>query len=168
MKKIPHWSLLRAFRLSKIESTIKHLPSRAHLKSTRSYHNSVPRHHPIENSLAASPHWVTLFRVLYNVSSLDPINIKSFYLPQVFPICSDILGITAMIPFPWVSFICCLVCPAVILWTKEFWVSHSLPTPVQFFPFPPLPPNSVSQSADYFTPFGYPSRSWSRNHHCLD
>ena len=41
-----------------------------------------------------------LFRVLYNVSYLDPINIKSVYLPQVFPICSDIPGITTMIPFP--------------------------------------------------------------------
>ena len=27
-------------------------------KSTRSYHNGVPRHHPIVNSLAAFPHWV--------------------------------------------------------------------------------------------------------------
>ena len=40
------------------------------------------------------------FRVLCNVSSLDPDNIKSIYLPQVFPICSDILSIIAMIPFP--------------------------------------------------------------------
>ena len=45
-KKIPHWNLLHAFRLSKIESTIDHLPSRAHQKSTRSYHNGVSRHHP--------------------------------------------------------------------------------------------------------------------------
>ena len=37
-----------------------------------------------------------LFRVLYNVSSLDPINIKSVHLLQVFPICSDIPGITAI------------------------------------------------------------------------
>ena len=39
-----------------------------------------------------------LFRVLSNVSSLDPI--KSVYPLQVFPICSNILGISAMIPFP--------------------------------------------------------------------
>ena len=58
MKNIPHWSLLQAFRLSKIESTIEHLPSQARQKSTRSYHNGVPRHHPTENSLVASPHWV--------------------------------------------------------------------------------------------------------------
>ena len=45
-----------------------------------------------------------LFRLLYNVSSLDPISIKSVHLLQVFLICSDILGITAMIPFPWVKF----------------------------------------------------------------
>ena len=57
-KKSPHWSLLCAFKLSKIESTIEHLPSRARQKSMRSYHNGVPRHHPTENSLAASPHWV--------------------------------------------------------------------------------------------------------------
>ena len=85
-----------------------------------------------------------LFRVLYNVSSLDPINIKSFYLPQVFPIYSDIPSITIMIPFPWVSFICCLVCPAIILWTKEVWVSHSPPAPVQFFL--PSPPPQFSES----------------------
>ena len=63
MKKIPYWSLLCAFRLSKIESTIEHLPSWAHQKSTRSYHNGVPRHHPIENSLAESPHWVTFVQI---------------------------------------------------------------------------------------------------------
>ena len=40
-------------------STIEHLPSRARQKSMRSYHNGVPRHRPIENSLATSPHWVT-------------------------------------------------------------------------------------------------------------
>ena len=40
------------------------------------------------------------FRVLYNVSSLDPINTNSFYLPQVFPICSYIPSITTMIPLP--------------------------------------------------------------------
>ena len=59
MKKSPQWSLLHAFRLSKIESTIEHLPSRAHQKSTRSYHNGVSRHHPTDNSLEAFPHWVS-------------------------------------------------------------------------------------------------------------
>ena len=29
------------------------------------------------------------------------------------------------------------------------------PYPFSVFPFPPLPPNSVSQSVDCFTPFGY-------------
>ena len=57
-----HWSLLRAFRLSKIESTIEHLLSRSHQKSARSYHNGVPRHHPIENSLVAFPLWVPFFQ----------------------------------------------------------------------------------------------------------
>ena len=59
MKKIPHSSILHALRLSKIESTIEHLPSWARKKSTRSYHNGVPRHHPTENSLVAFPLWVT-------------------------------------------------------------------------------------------------------------
>ena len=58
MKNVPHWSLLCAFRLSKIESTIEHLPSWARQKSMRSYHNGVPRHHPIENSLETFPLWV--------------------------------------------------------------------------------------------------------------
>ena len=56
-----------------------------------------------------------LFRVLCNVSSLDPISIKSVHLLQVFPICNNIPGIIAMIPFPWVSFICFLVHPTIIL-----------------------------------------------------
>ena len=59
MKKSPHWSLLHVLILSKIEYMIDHLLSRAHQKSMRSYHNGVSRHHPIENSLAAFPHWVT-------------------------------------------------------------------------------------------------------------
>ena len=59
MKNIPHWSLLRAFRLSKSESTIEHLPCGARQKSTILYHNGVPRHLPTTNSLAAFPHWVT-------------------------------------------------------------------------------------------------------------
>ena len=58
MKKRPHWSLLHAFKLSKIESTIEHLPYRAHQKSMRLYHNGVTRHLPTVNSLAAFPHWV--------------------------------------------------------------------------------------------------------------
>ena len=33
MKNIPHWSLLHAFRLSKIESTIEHLLSWSRQKS---------------------------------------------------------------------------------------------------------------------------------------
>ena len=45
-KKSTHWSLLHAFRLSKSESAIEQLPSRARQKSTRSYHNGVPRYHP--------------------------------------------------------------------------------------------------------------------------
>ena len=101
-----------------------------------------------------SPFGSPLFRVLYNVSSLDPINIKSVHLPQVFPICSDIPGITAMITFPRVSFICCMVCPAVILWTKKVWVYHAPPALVQLFPSP-FPPHLVGQSADCLTPFGY-------------
>ena len=61
-KKGPQWSLLHAFRLSKIESTIEHLLSRACQKSTRSYHNSVPKHHPTKNSLVAFPLWVAFFQ----------------------------------------------------------------------------------------------------------
>ena len=59
MKKSPHWSLLRALRLSKIESTIENLLSQARQKYTISYHNGVPRHHPTENSLETFPHWVS-------------------------------------------------------------------------------------------------------------
>ena len=138
--KIPHWSLLRAFRISKIENTIEHLPSRARQKSTRSYHNGVPRHHPTENSLAAFPPLGHLC-LEYSAMCLPwiPINIKSFHLPQVFPICSDIPGITTMIPFPWVNFICYLVFPTIILWTKEVWVHHTPPSIVQLFPSPSPP-----------------------------
>ena len=52
------------------------------------------------------------------------------------------------------SFICCLVRPAIILWTKEVWLYHTPPTPLQLFPSP-SPPHSVGQSADCLTPFGY-------------
>ena len=58
MKKGPYWSLLHAFRLSKIESNIEHLLSRAHQKSMRSYHNGVFSHHATYNSSTASPLWV--------------------------------------------------------------------------------------------------------------
>ena len=85
-----------------------------------------------------------LFRVFFDVSSLDPINIKSVHNLQVFPICNDIPSITVMIPFPWVSFIWCLVFPVVILWTKEVWVYHTPPAPVQFFPSPSPPFQWVS------------------------
>ena len=43
---------------SKIESTIEHLLSQAHKKSTRLYHNGVSRHHPTKNILEAFPLWV--------------------------------------------------------------------------------------------------------------
>ena len=101
MKKIPHWSLLFAFILSKIESTIEHLLSWARHKSTRSYHKTM--------SLDTTPHIIVrkhshfgspLFILFSDMSSLDPSNTKSVYLPQVFPIYSYIPGITAMIPFP--------------------------------------------------------------------
>ena len=104
-----------------------------------------------------SPIGLPLFRVLCNVSSSDPINFKSFYLLQAFPICNDIPGITAMIPFPWVNFICFLVFPAIILWTKEVWVYYTPSTPVQIFPFPPT--NSVGQSSDCLTSFSYLPRA---------
>ena len=84
-----------------------------------------------------SPIGSPLFRVLCNESPLDPINTKSVYLPQVFPIYSYILGIISMIPFPWVSFICYQVNPAIILWTNEVRVPR---TPI------PLFPRSVCQS----------------------
>ena len=101
MKKIPHWSLLRAFRLSKIESTIEHLLSRAHQKSTRSYHNGVPRHHPIENSLAAFPLWVAFVQSTLQCVFLRSHQYQNFvHLLQVFPICNYIPGITRYDPSP--------------------------------------------------------------------
>ena len=95
MKKSPYWSLLHAFRLSKIESTIKHLLSWARQKSMRSYHNDVSRKHPTDNSLAAFPLWVTFVQ-----STLQCVFLVSHQYQKVFPICSDIPGIEAMIPFP--------------------------------------------------------------------
>ena len=106
-----------------------------------------PRDHTTTISLDTTPHITVwqhsnfgspLFRVLCDVSSLDPINTKSVYLPWVFPIYSYILGITAMIPFPWVIFICCLVLLAIILWTKEFWVYYTPSAPIQILPSPPI------------------------------
>ena len=79
-------------------------------------------------------------------------SIPKVYLSQVFPICSGIPSITAMIPFPWVNFICFLACLSVILWTKEFWVYYTPSTPVQLFP---SPPHSVGQSSDCLTSFSY-------------
>ena len=68
-----------------------------------------PRDHTTTVSLETTPHIAVqqhshfgwpLFRVLCDVSSVDPINTKSDCLLQVFPICSYIPGITTMIPFP--------------------------------------------------------------------
>ena len=81
--------------------------------------------------------------------------IQKVYLLKVFPICSYIPGITAMIPFPWVNFICYLVCPTVILWTKEVWVHCTPSNPVP----PPLLPHSVGQSSNCLTSFGYLPRT---------
>ena len=54
-----------------------------------------------QNTVWQHPHiGLPLFRVLCNVSSLDPINFKSVLRLQVFPICSDMPSITTMIPFP--------------------------------------------------------------------
>ena len=67
------------------------------------------RDHTTTVSLDTTPHIIVqnhshfgspFFRVLCDVSSLDPINTKSVYLPQAFPIYSYIPGITAMIPSP--------------------------------------------------------------------
>ena len=68
MKKSPHWSLLHAFKLSKIESNIEHLLSWAHQKSMRLYHNAVSRHHPTKIVWQHSHFGSPLFRVLYNGS----------------------------------------------------------------------------------------------------
>ena len=108
-----------------------------------------------------------LFRVLCNVSSLDPINIKIFYLLQVFPIYSNIPGIIAMIPFPWVKFHLLPGLPCRHTLNKGSLSLPLPPCPCSVFPFPPLPPNSVIQSTDCFTYFSYPSGPWSRKHHFL-
>ena len=72
-----------------------------------------PRDHTTIVSLDTTPQkkiWqhshigLPLFRVLCNVSSLDPISINSIHLLQVFPVCKDIPSIKAMIPFPSVMF----------------------------------------------------------------
>ena len=66
-KKSPHWSLLHAFILSKIESTIENLLSWALQKSTRSYHNGVFRHHPIDKQFGSIP---TLGRLCSEYSAM--------------------------------------------------------------------------------------------------
>ena len=139
-KRSPHKSLIHAFRLSKFESTIKHLPSQAHKKSTRSYHNGVPRHHPTTNSLAAFPHWVAFFQSTLqcvflgshqykkcppppSISHLqwyswyysyDPIPLSQFHLLPSPPYCHTLNKGILSLPLP--------------------------PTPIQFFPFPSSPP----------------------------
>ena len=148
----------------KIESTIEHLLSQARqnprdrttMVSLDTTPNIMVQHH----SHFGSP----FFRVLYDVSSLDAINTKSVYLPQAFPICSYIPSVTAMIPFPWVSFICYLVVPAIILWTKDF-ESTTLPLPLFNSFSPPQFGGSVLKSSHIFR--SSPSRFWSRKHHCL-
>ena len=116
-----------------------------------------------------SPFGSSLFRVNCNVSSLDPINIKSVYLLQIFPICSDIPGITAMIPFPWVKF---HLFPGPLYCDTLNKGSLSLPLP----PYPysvislPSPPPQFSDSVRRLlhTFRLSPLHSWSRKHHCLD
>ena len=95
MKKSPQWSILRAFRLYKIESTIEHLPSWARQKSTRSYHNGVPRHHPTEYSLETSPHSSRLcseyfIMCLPWIPSVSKVSTSSKYFPSAvtFPVLS--------------------------------------------------------------------------------
>ena len=153
--------------VSKIESTIEHLLSRTLQKSTRLYHNGVSRHHLIENSLEAFPLWVAFVQSTLQCVFLGSHQYQKYPPPQVFPICSDIPDITAMIPFPWVSFICFLVHLAVILWTKEVWVYHTPPAPVEIFPSPPCPfSESVHRLLHTF--WLPPSRSWSRKDHSLN
>ena len=101
-----------------------------------------------------------LFRVLCNVSSLDPINIKSVHLFQLFPICSDIPSITAMIPFPWVKFHLLPGPPCRWYSKQRKFESTILPLPA--------PPFSGSVRRLSHTFRLSPSRSWSRKHHFLD
>ena len=105
-----------------------------------------PRDHTIMVSLDTTPQKTVcqnphigspLFRVLCNVSSLDPISIKSFHLLQVFPICSDITGITTMILFPWVKFHLLPGPPCHHTLNKGSW---SLLPPPYLFIFLPSPP----------------------------
>ena len=158
-KKIPHWSLLHAFRLSKIEITIEHLLSWARQKSTRSYHNSVSRHHPTDNSLAAFPLWVTFVQ-----STLQCVFLVSHQYEK-YPPPPSIFHLQwhpwyysyDPIPMSQVSFAAWSSMPSYSEQRK--FDSPTLPLPLfNFFP-PPPSPHSVGQSTDCLTPFGYLPRA---------
>ena len=100
-------------------------------------------------SLDTTPHitvWqhshfgLPLFRVLCNVPSLDPISIKSVLCLQVFPICSDIPDIIAIVPFPWVKFHLLPGPPCRHTLNKGSLSLPLPPAPIQFSPSLPSAP----------------------------
>ena len=109
-----------------------------------------------------------LFRVLYNVSFLDSINIKSVYLPQVFPICSYIPSITAMIPFPWVL---SLEWFLFVSWSAlpSYSEQRKFESPMIPCPYSTSPPPPCSGSVLRFSHIFWlsPSCFYSRKHHWL-
>ena len=94
-----------------------------------------------QHSHFASP----LFRLFCDVSSLDPINTKSVYLPQAFPICSYIPGITTMIPLLWVQFHFATRSALPSYSEQRKFESPMIPCPCSLF-------QCVSQSPDCLTP----------------
>ena len=165
MKKSPHWSLLHAFRLSKIESTIKHLLSWARQKSMRSYHNGVPRHHPTENSLEASPHWVAFVQSNLQCVFLGSHQYQKCPPPPSISHLQQHSWYYNYDPIPLSRFHLILGLPSHHTLNKGS-LSLPHPTPIQIFPSPPSPfSESVRRLLHTFQLS--PSRSWSRKHHCL-
>ena len=125
---------LFAFRLLKIESNYEH-----ELSWARKIHRTVPFYiHTSSSSLtheAVPPRLLALWSI---ISATSPIRSPLFrvfcsFLPRYhslsLPQPSELpRSRTAMIPLSPISFMCCPVIPAIILWTKEVWV-HPLYLP---------------------------------------
>ena len=158
-KKIPYWSLLRAFRLSKIESTIEHLLSKARQKSTRSYHNSVSRHHPIDNSLAALPLWVAFVHNTLQCVFLGSHQYQKYLPPPSISHLQWHSRYYSYDPFPMSQFHLLPGLPYHHTMNKgSLSPLHSL--------YPYSTPPSTERFSHIFQLF--PSCLWSRKHHFLD
>ena len=123
----------------------------------RSYHNGVPRHHPTENSLVAFPHWVTFVQITLQCVLLGSHQYQKFLPPPSISHLQWHPRYYSYDPIP-ISQVSFAAWSALLSYSEQRkFESTTLPLPL-FNSFPP-PPQSVGQSADGLTPFGYLSHA---------